>query len=488
MKIAVRDTVIELPARRDLFYGGAWHPARGGNVEIINPATGETLGLAAEANAEDVDAAVQAAHSAFLEWRRLSPAVRLGYMRRVTAVMREHGEELAMLDTLNTGNPIQDSRRDAMLSAAQIDFFAGLMTEIKGETIPMGNGALNMTVREPYGVCARIVAYNHPLFFIACKIGSAIAAGNTVIVKPPPQAPLSALRLMELIADILPPGVVNMLTGGRECGQALTEHPLVPVVTLIGSGEAGASIARTAADQFKHVALELGGKNACIIYPDADLQRAIEGAVRGANFNLCGQSCGSTTRIFVHESVYDEVVAGLVKEAAVYRPGDPTDPETRCGSVISRTQLDKILHYIELGKAEGARLMAGGKRPDDPALAKGLFVEPTIFADVTMDMRIAREEIFGPVMSIIKWSDENEMFDQVNCLDLGLTAAIFTRDLSVAHRAAAAVDVGYVWINNSSAHFYGAPFGGYKRSGVGREECLEELLSLTQIKNIHIVL
>jgi betaine-aldehyde dehydrogenase len=345
-----------------------------------------------------------------------------------------------------------------------------------------------MTVREPLGVCGRIVAYNHPLMFTAAKFGAPLAAGNTVIMKPPPQAPLSAFRMMELIGDILPPGVLNVVTGGRECGEALTAHPLIPMVTLIGSVPTGRAIAAGAGTSLKRTLFELGGKNALIVYPDADVKRAVEGAVRGMNFTWCGQSCGSTSRLFLHESVHDEVLAGVAEAAKAYKPGIPTEMDTTMGAIVSKAQHDKILRYIELGKKEGARLVAGGKVPSDPALAKGFFVEPTIFADVTMDMRLAQEEVFGPVLSVIKWRDEEEMFEQVNSVEYGLTAAIFTTSLATAHRAASRVEAGFVWVNNSSFHFLGVPFGGYKQSGIGREESIDELLSFTQIKNINITL
>jgi betaine-aldehyde dehydrogenase len=279
-----------------------------------------------------------------------------------------------------------------------------------------------------------------------------------------------------------------LVTGGAECGEALVTNKLVPMVTLIGSVPTGRAIAKGAANRLKRVIFELGGKNALVIYPDADLERAIRGAVRGMNFTWCGQSCGSTSRLFVHESVYARVLAGLLEEVKHYKPGLPTDPLTTMGAIVSKAQLDKILDYIELGKSEGARLVAGGKCPDKPELRDGFYVEPTVFSEVNMSMRIAQEEIFGPVLSVIKWNDEEKLYEDINNVEYGLTAAIFTRDLATAHRAAARVEAGYVWINHSSTHFLGAPFGGYKQSGVGREESIEELLAFTQIKNVHIAL
>lgn len=479
---------MKLPEHRDLYYGGKWQKPRGGYLDTLNPGTGEGLGPCAEANAADIDAAVQAAHAAFKQWRKTKPLERAALMRKVATVLRAHAEELALLDAANCGNPIREMKNDAVVAAAMIDYCAGLVTEVKGETIPMGDGVVNLSVREPYGVVGRIVAYNHPIMFTAGKIGPALATGNTVIMKPPYQAPLSAYRMMELIDGILPPGVLNIVTCGKEGSEALVAHPLVPRLSLIGSVPTGRAIARAGAEQLKHVTLELGGKNACIIYPDADLQRAARGAVDGMNFTWCGQSCGSTSRLFLHEAVYDRVLAAMLEHVSHYKPGIPTDMETTMGAIVSKAQLDKILGYIDLGKREGAKLACGGRRPDDAKLAKGFYVEPTIFTEVTQNMRIANEEIFGPVLSVIKWRDEEEMLEQVNAVEYGLTGSVWTSSLATAHRAASRIESGYIWVNNVSSHFLGASFGGYKQSGIGREEGFDELLSYTQHKNINIVL
>ena len=479
-----------VPENRDLFYAGRWHaPKSGRYVETINPALGEAIVAVADAGAEDADAAIRAAQEAFEGWRKLKPLERAAILKEAAGTLRAHAEELAMLDALNTGNPVAEMVSDARIAATGIEYFAGLVTEVKGETIPMGEGALNYTLREPLGVVARIVAYNHPLMFAAMKIGAPLAAGNTIVVKAAEQAPLSALRVAELIGGIFPPGVLNVLAGGRECGQALSSHPLVRKVTLIGSVPTGKAIMRAAADTLKGVLLELGGKNALIAYPDADIDKLIAGAVGGMNFTWAGQSCGSTSRAFLHESIHDRVLQRMVERVREkHKPGIPTDWSTTMGPLVSRAQFDKVMSYIESGKQEGARLVTGGRQPDDPRLAKGFFVEPTIFADVRPDMRIAREEIFGPVLSVFKWTDEEQLFEQVNAVDYGLTASIWTRDLATAHRAASQVQAAYIWINNFSAHFLGAPFGGYKESGIGREESFEELLEFTQIKNVNIKL
>jgi len=475
-----------LPRARGLFYGGEWREAEG-TAETFNPGTGESLGSVAEASAGDVDHAVQAAHRAFKSWRRTKPLERGRLLKQVAAVIRNHAEELALLDAANCGNPVSAMVRDVHDGAALIDFFAGLATEAKGEVMPVGEGQINMTVQEPYGVCARILAYNHPLMFAAGKLAAPLATGNTVILKPPPQAPLSALRMMELIDGILPPGVLSIVTGGIECGQALVNHPLTPVIGLVGSVPAGKAVAAAAAARLKHVALELGGKNALIVYPDADIARTVEGALKGMNFTWCGQSCGSTSRLFVHESVYGPMLEGVLASIARYQPGIPTERATTMGAVISATQLDKIKGYMRVGESE-AQLAYGGRSPEAAELKGGYYIQPAVFTGVDMSMRIAREEVFGPILSVFKWSDEQKLFADVNAVEYGLTASIFTSNLRNAHRAAAEVESGYVWVNDAGPHILGAPFGGYKMSGMGREESFSELYAFTQTKNINITL
>lgn len=476
-----------LPRKSGLFFDGAWNTARGGTTTTLNPGTGEVLDNVAEATAGDVNDAVASAHRAFKVWSRVKPLERAALMKRVAAVLRDHAEELALLDSANCGNPIRAMVRDVHEGAARIDFFAGLVTEAKGEVIPMGEGVVNMTVQQPYGVCARILAYNHPLMFAASKLAAPLAVGNTVVLKPPPQAPLSTIRMMELIEGILPPGVLNMVTGGIAAGQALVDSPLTPVIGLVGSVPAGKAVAVAAAHRLKQVVLELGGKNAMIIYPDAEIDRAVEGAVKGMNFTWCGQSCGSTSRLFIHESIYDRVLEGLLAQVKQFQPGLPTDPATTMGAIIDASQLEKVKSYVAIGRAE-ARLAYGGSAPDNPALTGGFYMHPTIFTDVDMSMRIAKEEIFGPVLSVLKWSDESAMFDAVNSVEYGLTASIYTSGLANAHRASMAVEAGFVWVNNAGPHFLGAPFGGYKMSGIGREESASELSLFTQTKNINLVL
>jgi len=483
---AIKAQAVVLPEHRGAYYGGAWHaPKSGRQIDNINPGTGESLGAVADCGAADIDAAVASARKAFEDWRNVPPLERARMLKRIAAILREHGEDLAMLDAADCGNPFHEMVRDAAVAAAQIEFYAGLVTEMKGASIPMGPDAVNFSVREPRGVVGRIIPFNHPFMFCAGKAAAPLATGNTVVMKPPEQAPLSSLRLAELIEGVLPPGVFNVVPGGREAGAALASHSGVAMIALIGSVPTGRAVMKAAADTLKPVMLELGGKNALIAYADADPDDVAAGVIGGMNFTWCGQSCGSTSRAFIHEKIYDAVIERVKSKIIHYKPGLPTEPSTTMGAIISKTQFDRVMSYIESARREGAELIAGGGPPADPALAKGFYIEPTVFA-VTENNRIAREEIFGPVLSVLKWSDEGEMMRQVNRVEYGLTASIWTNDLTTAHRAAAAVQSGFVWINEVSKHFLGAPFGGFKQSGVGREECIEEMLAYTQEKNIHI--
>jgi betaine-aldehyde dehydrogenase len=475
------------PAGRSLYFGGTWHhPVSGLYAATLNPGLNQPICEVAEAGAADVDAAVAAARAAFRDWRKVLPLERGRLLKAIAEIVRKNARELAALDAANCGNPVREMVGDAAIAAAQLDFFGGLVTEMKGDTIPMGPDALNLTLRQPLGVVARILAFNHPFMFCAGKMAAPLAAGNTIIVKPPEQAPLSSLRLAELLEGLLPPGVFNVLPGGREAGGALASHAGVDKVAIIGSVNAGRAVMRAASETTKPVLLELGGKNALIAFADADPDAIADAMVGGMNFTWCGQSCGSTSRAFVHEAIYDAVLAKLPGKVARFVPGLPTDDATTMGAIISGVQHERIMGFIASAKSEGARLISGGKTPDDPKLAGGFYVEPTIFADVTPAMRIAREEIFGPVLAVASWSDEVAMLDQVNSVEYGLTCSIWTHDLVKAHRTAMEVEAGFVWINEVSKHFLGAPFGGWKQSGIGREECLGELISFTQEKNIHV--
>ena len=474
-------------ASRQLYFGSGWQaPASGTYSEVRNPGTGELLGRVAEGSAADVDAAVAAAREGYAQWRAMPPLERAKLLRAMAALVRSHAQELALLDAQDGGNPVRDMLPDMEIAAGTLDFFAGLVTEMKGASIPMGPNVVNFSVREPLGVVARIVAFNHPLMFAVTRLAAPLAAGNAVIIKPSEQAPLSTLRFAEIVHGLLPAGVFSVLTGGREVGAALAAHPGVAMITLVGSAQTGRAVMRAAAETLKPVLFELGGKNALIAYADADPDEVAAAAIAGMNFAWCGQSCGSTSRIFVHESIHDAVVLRISRGCARYKPGLPTDPATNMGAIISQAQHSRILAFIASGLAEGARLVCGGKVPTDARLAQGYFIEPTVFAGVTSAMRVASEEIFGPVLSVLQWKDERQMLKEVNALPYGLTCSIWTQDLNRAHHAAGAVEAGFVWVNEVGKHFLGAPFGGYKQSGIGREECLGELLAFTQEKNIHI--
>jgi betaine-aldehyde dehydrogenase len=457
-------------------------------MAVISPGDGRSLGEVAEAGAEDVASAVDAAKAAWADWRKTPPLERAKLLKRCAAIVREHAAELSWLDAVDGGAPIREMARDVETAAFQLDYFAGLVLEMKGYTVPLDPARLHFTQREPLGVVVRIGAFNHPFMFTAAKIAAPLAAGNTVIVKPAEQAPLSALRLAELLDGVLPAGVLNILNGGAECGAALCGHADVAKVALIGSVATGRAILRAAAETIKPVGLELGGKNALIAFSDADPEAVAAGAVKGMNFTWCGQSCGSTSRVFLHEAIHDRVLALMAARAEAIRPGLPTDPAAQMGAIISKAQLDKVERYVAWGLEDGARLVAGGQRPDDPALGGGFYFLPTIFADVSPAMRIAREEIFGPVVSVFRWSDRAEMLRLVNALPVGLTASIWTGDLALAHQTAADVEAGYVWVNEAGPHYPGMPFGGWKQSGMGEEESFGELIAYTRTKAINITL
>jgi betaine-aldehyde dehydrogenase len=477
-----------LPQNRGLYYDGAWHNAiLGRRIPVTNPADGSSLGEVDEATSEDIDRVVRAARKAQPGWRAMAPTQRAAALRQMAQVVRTHAEELALLDALDCGNPRSAMVGDMMVGAALLDYFAGLATEMKGETIPTADGQLNYVLREPLGVVARIVPFNHPAMFVCAKIAAPLVAGNSVIIKPSEQTPLSALKLAELFDGILPKGVLSIVNGQVEAGAALSEHDQVDNISLVGSIQTGIAVSRAAANTLKSTLMELGGKNAMVVFPDADLKKAAASAVHGMNFGwTAGQSCGSTSRLFLHEDIHDEVLSLIVEQTNKIQLGLPEKIETEMGCLSSKSQFDKVLDYIRVGESEGARLVSGGTRPDDPTLAKGYFIRPTVFADVTRDMRIAREEIFGPILSVLRWSSEESVLAMANELEFGLTASVWTRDLGTAHRAASALDVGYVWVNGSSAHIPGAPFGGNKKSGLGREECLQELFAFTQTKNVNV--
>ena len=488
------ETAVKVPhsimhKKYDCLIGGELVGAEGGKTfPTFNPATGEKLADVPDCQARDVDRAVEAARKAYPQWRRLTPPERAVYCRRFAERLRARAEVYATLDALDSGNSLQAMRSDVATAARMNDYFAGLALELKGETIPANSQTFNFTLREPYGVVARIIPFNHPILFAGSRIAAPLVAGNTLVLKPAEQTPLSALEMAHDLKEIFPPGVVNIISGdGPNAGAPLVKHPDVRRIAFTGSVEVGREIMRAAADGLKTVSLELGGKNPMIIFPDVNLDKAVASAFSGMNYCwVQGQSCGSTSRLFLHADIHDEFLARLVERVKAVRIGLPTDEATEMGCLVSQQQFDKVMSYIALGKKEGARLMTGGERPSDPALQHGHFVLPTVFDQVDYRMRLAQEEIFGPVQSVITWKNEEELTRMANSVLYGLTASIWTRDFPTAYRLAQEIEAGYVWINDSSRHFTGVPFGGYKQSGLGREESLAELLGFTQIKSVNV--
>jgi 2-formylbenzoate dehydrogenase len=476
----------------NMLIGGELVPAAGGRTyDDVSPVTGEVIAQVPDASDADVASAVDAAAAAAKAWRRLPAGERGALVGRLADILAEHGDELAQLDSVDGGHPLVSMLQDVDIALEGMRLFAGLGGEIKGETIPASGEHLHYTVREPFGVVAKIIPFNHPLMFAAAKIAAPLVAGNTVVLKPPETAPLSALRMGELFASELPPGVLNIVVGdGPGTGRALVRHPLVRRIGFTGSEATGRAVQRDAAEVgVKDVTLELGGKNAMIAFPDASPSEVAGSVVRGMNFvRSAGQSCGSTSRLLLHSSIADAVLDEVVALMAAIKVGDPRDPGTEMGTLATPGQYEKALRYIEIAKSEGARLRTGGGRPagleDDP----GLYLAPTLFDNVRPDMRIAQEEVFGPVLSAIAWSTEEEAIDIANSVDYGLTASVWTNDVRRAHRVVRELEAGFVWINGSSAHFTGVPFGGFKLSGLGREENLDELLSYTQIKAVNVMM
>ena len=467
------------------YYGGKWEsPASANTFVSHSPSTGKRLAEVPLAGAEDVDRAVKAAVKGFHEWRKVGLKERAKCMEAFANRIRENAKELALIDCVDSGNALSGMEGDMHWTADSLDYFAGLITEVKGETSSHGPRHMNLLTRHPYGVVAKLNAFNHPFRFCAEKAAAPLAAGNCVVIKSSEQAPISSFRLAELAHGLFPPGVINVIAGDGNTGAMLVAHPLVSRVGFIGSVETGRRVAVGAAEGLKRVSLELGGKNPIIIFPDADPKKAAAAAIKGMNMNRQGQSCSSTSRVFVHSSLHTAVAEEIVRLAEALPVGFPWIAKNELGPVVSAQQFARIMGLIDAGKSEGAKLLTGGGRPDDPQLANGHFIRPTVFDDVRQEMRIASEEIFGPVMSILPWSNEEDMFAQVNCLQYGLTAAIVTNQLDRAMETAMRVDAGYVWIN-ATGRYLGAPYGGWKASGLGVEETFEELLSYTQLKNIN---
>jgi 2-formylbenzoate dehydrogenase len=475
-----------------LLIGGKHVPAASGQFFANeSPADRSIVARVPDGGAADIDRAVAAAAQAAPGWARVPARQRGAIVREMATRLLEHAGELAVLDAIDAGLPVTAMRTDVSWGAELMTLFADWAMELKGDTVPASAEHLHFTQRRPYGVVARIIPYNHPLFFAAGKIAAPLVAGNAVVLKPADQAPLSALRMAELIGDLVPPGVLNVVAGSsRETGRALVRHPAVRRIGFIGSEPTGRAVQRDAADSgVKNVTLELGGKNAMIILPDADLDRAAASAVAGMNFAVsAGQSCGSTSRLLLHRDIAGEIIDRVVELARAVRVGLPLRPETQMGPLSFRRQYEHVTRLVDTGKREGASLVTGGGRPPGEDLQRGYFLQPTIFTGVTPDMTIAREEIFGPVLSVLTYDSEDEAVRVANAVDYGLTASVWTTSLRSAHRISGALDAGYVWVNGASRHFWGMPFGGVKSSGVGREESLEELLSYTQLKSVNVLL
>lgn len=466
-----------------MFIGGEWvDSSDGSRLESIDPSTEEVVATIPDASAEDVDAAADAGLSAFDGWRATSPTERGKLLVRLADELEQHEEELATIDAIDVGNPIQAMRNDVRSGCQEMRMFAGLATEIKGQSSVNGEHQFAFGLPEPYGVIGRIIPFNHPFKFAAGKSTSALVAGNSVILKPPEQASLSAIRLAEIASEILPPGVFNVVTGqGRTSGAAIASHPRIPRVAFTGSVPTGKAVMRAGADHIKHVSLELGGKNPMVVFADVDVAKAAQSAVRGMNFARSqGQSCQSTSRVYVHRDIMAEFTDQVLGLVGAMKVGDPLDAGTDLGPLAYRAHFERVLGYIKTAKEEGATMLTGGRSERSP----GYFVDPTVFAGVTQDMTIARDEIFGPVMALIEWSELGEVTEMANDTEFGLTASVWTNDLSIAHRMAQRIEAGYVWINGSAKRVPGTPFGGYKLSGLGKESSLEEVLGFTRLKTV----
>ena len=456
--------------------------------DTINPATGEVLTQIAEASHADVDRAVVAARRAFEErsgaWRKLSSSERGRMIWKLADLIEKNIDEFAELETLDNGKPIFESRYvDMPMVIDVLRYYAGWATKIHGETVNTLETAFTYTLREPAGVIGLIVPWNFPLLLASWKLGPALACGNTVVLKPAEQTPLTALRLGELAIEAgFPAGVINILTGGPATGEAIVEHPGIDKIAFTGSTAVGKEIMRGAADTLKRVTLELGGKSPNIVFADSDIDNAVKGAISGIFYGK-GEVCNAGSRLFLENKLKDEFTEKLVARASKMRPADPLDPKTRMGAIVSQEQMQTVLGYIETGKRDGARLLAGGNRVHVDG-SKGFFIEPTIFGDVKNNMKVAQEEIFGPVLAVLTFDDVDEVIEQANNNPYGLAAAVWTRDVKKAHSVSRRLKAGTVWINTYGLMDASLPFGGYKSSGFGRELGANALEHYTEVKTV----
>jgi gamma-glutamyl-gamma-aminobutyraldehyde dehydrogenase/4-guanidinobutyraldehyde dehydrogenase/NAD-dependent aldehyde dehydrogenase len=488
----VRRLAEELDIRTQAWIDGQYVDAASGETfSRVNPATGTEIAQVAACDVEDVDRAVAGAKAAFESgvWRYAAPKQRKKVLMRFAQLIEEHGDELALLETLDMGKPIRDSRKvDVPLAVQCISYYGEAVDKVYDEVAPTDPSAVVMVVREPLGVVGAVVPWNFPLMMASWKLGPALATGNSVVLKPAEQSPLTALRIAELAAEAgIPDGVLQVVPGfGETAGQAIGRHPNVDMVAFTGSTEVGKYFLRYAGESnMKRVALECGGKSPHVVLPDSDLDAAATGIAWGVFYNQ-GEVCNAGSRLLVHESVKDELLEKVVKVSERIRPGDPLDPKTRMGAIVDETQLGRVLGYIESGKEEGAGLHLGGNRVLEDT--GGYFVEPTIFDAVSNDMTIAREEIFGPVLSTIGFSDEDDAIRIANDTIYGLSAAVWTSDVTKAHRYARALRAGVVWVNTFDAGDITAPFGGFKQSGFGRDKSIHALEKFTDLKTIWIQL
>jgi len=477
--------------RKQLLIGGVWRDASNGATQpVVNPATEATIAEVAAATPDDVDAAVRAARTACSgAWGQIAARERGRLLWRLGEVLTDRIDEIARLETLHNGKPITESRHVEIPMAIEcLQYFAGWADKIHGETIPVKGGQFVYTRREPLGVVAVIVPWNFPLLLTMWKVAPALAAGNTVVIKPASQTPLTALALGELAAVAgLPPGVINVVTGsGASAGQALVEHPGVNKVAFTGDSATGRGIMRSAAATVKPVSLELGGKSPNIVFADADLDAAVRGATIGIFYGK-GEVCAAGSRLLVERSIKDAFMSRLIERTKKMVAGDPLDPKTRLGPLSSRGQLERVLGYVEGAKREGATLVAGGSRTDI-GTGKGFFMQPTVFDAVQPDMTIAREEVFGPVLAVMDFDDVEQAIARANDSVYGLAAGVWTRDLARAHHVASRLEAGTVWVNTYNVYDTAAPFGGYKQSGFGREMGMHALESYTQVKTVWIEL
>ena len=481
---------MQLKDHYGLLINGEWTAAEGElEFETTNPATGEHLAWCADASAADVDRAVAAAQAAFPVWAATSPADRAALLLKIADRIDAAAADLARVETMDNGKPIRETTLvDVPLSSDHFRYFAGALRADEGEAVMIDDKTLSLVLREPIGVVGQIIPWNFPLLMGAWKLAPALAAGNTVVIKSSSTTPLSLLVLGEIMNEVLPAGVVNIITGrGAVTGQAMLDHPGFAKLAFTGSTEVGYDVARAAANRLIPATLELGGKSANIYFADCDMDRAIEGAQIGILFNQ-GQVCCAGSRIFVQDEIYDEFVGKLVEAFKAVKVGDPLDPTTQMGSQINRRQLEKIVGWVEEAKKEGARIAAGGEPADIPGFEKGAFMQPTLLVDVTNDMKVAQNEIFGPVACVIRFKTEEEVVAMANDSEYGLGGAVWTRDINRAFRVARAVQTGRMWINTYNELPAHTPFGGYKKSGIGRETHKMMLEHYSQHKNVYISL